>query len=80
MKEMSKLVSGLSLGQTVAEQRSTVQTRFSQVTGGIISQGQEAFGNAFLDWSPRLLLAMYSCDIQASSKQERLVVARSRLT
>lgn len=43
-------------------------SRLSQIAGSLISAGQEAFRNAFLDWSPRLLLAMYSCDIQASSE------------
>lgn len=44
-----------------------VQSKLSQLTGALISAGQEAFRTALLDWSPRLLLAMYSCDIQAST-------------
>jgi ribosome assembly protein 1 len=28
---------------------------------------KDACRNGLLDWSPRLLMAMYSCDIQASS-------------
>lgn len=44
-----------------------VHTRFSQVTGSLIASAQDAFRNGLLDWSPRLLLAMYSCDIQAST-------------
>lgn len=34
----------------------------------IIASVQDAIRQGFLDWSPRLLMAMYSCDIQASSK------------
>lgn len=45
----------------------TVQSKLSQITGGLISSGQDAFRAGLLDWSPRLLLAMYSCDIQAAS-------------
>lgn len=45
----------------------TVQTRFSQATGSMIASAQDAFKQGLLDWSPRLLLAMYSCDIQAST-------------
>jgi ribosome assembly protein 1 len=33
----------------------------------VISAVQNAIRQGFLDWSPRLMLAMYSCDIQASS-------------
>lgn len=33
----------------------------------VITVVQNAIKQGFLDWSPRLLMAMYSCDIQASS-------------
>ncbi|KAH8929968.1 translation elongation factor 2 [Atractiella rhizophila] len=39
-----------------------------QLMGGLISSTQEAFRNSMLDWSPRLALAMYSCDIQATTE------------
>lgn len=45
-----------------------VHARFSQVTGSLISSAQETIRQGLLDWSPRLLLAMYSCDIQASTE------------
>jgi len=34
----------------------------------IIASVRDAISQGFLDWSPRILMAMYSCDIQASSK------------
>ena len=34
----------------------------------LITAVTNAIRQGFVDWSPRLLLAMYSCDIQASSK------------
>ncbi|KAF9236515.1 P-loop containing nucleoside triphosphate hydrolase protein [Melanogaster broomeanus] len=37
------------------------------VTGSVISAVRDACRSALLDWSPRLKLAMYSCDIQAST-------------
>jgi ribosome assembly protein 1 len=40
-----------------------------RLTGEVIKTVQQAIKQGFLDWSPRLLLAMYSCEIQASSKQ-----------
>ncbi|KAJ7205916.1 translation elongation factor 2 [Mycena haematopus] len=44
------------------------QNRMSQVTGSVISAVRDACRNGLLDWSPRLMLAMYSCDIQASTE------------
>jgi len=38
-----------------------------RLTGEIIRTVREAVHTAFLDWSPRILLAMYSCEIQASA-------------
>ena len=43
------------------------QNKMAQVTGSVISAVREACRNGLLDWSPRLMLAMYTCDIQASS-------------
>ncbi|KAF8208739.1 P-loop containing nucleoside triphosphate hydrolase protein [Mycena galopus ATCC 62051] len=44
------------------------QNRMAQVTGSVISAVRDACRNGLLDWSPRLMLAMYSCDIQASTE------------
>ncbi|KXN88123.1 Ribosome assembly protein 1 [Leucoagaricus sp. SymC.cos] len=41
--------------------------RMAQVTGSVITAVRDACRNGLLDWSPRLMLAMYSCDIQAST-------------
>ncbi|KDQ62198.1 hypothetical protein JAAARDRAFT_203395 [Jaapia argillacea MUCL 33604] len=43
------------------------QNTMAQVTGSLISGVRDACRNGLLDWSPRLLLAMYTCDIQAST-------------
>ncbi|KAI9568395.1 P-loop containing nucleoside triphosphate hydrolase protein [Boletus coccyginus] len=48
-------------------EKEIVQNRLTQVTGSVISAVRDACRNALLDWSPRLKLAMYSCDIQAST-------------
>lgn len=45
----------------------TEQNRMAQVTGSVISAVRDACRGGLLDWSPRLMLAMYTCDIQASS-------------
>jgi len=45
-----------------------VRVKMGKITGDIIAAVQNSIKQGFLDWSPRLMLAMYSCDIQASSK------------
>lgn len=37
-----------------------------RLTGELITSVREAIRSAFLDWSPRILVAMYSCTIQAT--------------
>lgn len=49
----------------------TEHNRMAQVTGSVIAVVRDACRNGLLDWSPRLMLAMYSCDIQASSTFEK---------
>ena len=36
------------------------------LTGEVLKIVRDSIRQGFLDWSPRLLLAMYSCEIQAS--------------
>ncbi|TPX33405.1 hypothetical protein SmJEL517_g03689 [Synchytrium microbalum] len=40
----------------------------ASLSGQIISTMKEGCRQAFLQWSPRLMLAMYSCDLQAPSE------------
>jgi ribosome assembly protein 1 len=39
-----------------------------RLTGEAIKLVREGIAQGFLDWSARIMLAMYSCEIQASSK------------
>lgn len=41
---------------------------FGRLTGEAIRIVRDSVTQGFLDWSPRILLAMYSCEIQASSE------------
>jgi hypothetical protein len=52
----------------------------SQVTGSLITAVKEACRSGLLDWSPRLKMAMYSCDIQASSMLSRGIQAHQLIT
>jgi ribosome assembly protein 1 len=50
------------------DDESSARDKLGRLTGEVIKTMQQAIRQGFLDWSPRLLLAMYSCEIQASSK------------
>lgn len=52
------------------DDESSARDKLGRLTGEVIKTVQQAIRQGFLDWSPRLLLAMYSCEIQASSKLE----------
>ncbi|KAF2733593.1 elongation factor 2 [Polyplosphaeria fusca] len=41
--------------------------RMGRLTGEILKTIRSSITQGFLDWSPRMLLAMYSCEIQAST-------------
>ncbi|KAI8086124.1 uncharacterized protein BX664DRAFT_386577 [Halteromyces radiatus] len=43
-----------------------VRSKLGLIQGQVISVMKDACRQGFLDWSPRLLLAMYTCDIQTS--------------
>jgi len=45
-----------------------VHSKMAQVTGSLISASKESCRTGMLDWSPRLKMAIYTCDIQASTE------------
>jgi len=53
---------------TATEEDASARDRLGRLTGETIKTVQQAIRQGFLDWSPRLMLAMYSCEIQASSE------------
>jgi ribosome assembly protein 1 len=53
---------------TPTEDETSARDSLGRLTGEIIKTVQHSIRQGFLDWSPRLMLAMYSCEIQASSK------------
>ena len=42
--------------------------KLGRLTGEVIRTVRSAIHTGFLDWSPRIMLAMYSCSIQASTE------------
>lgn len=55
-----------------ADEESSARDNLGRLTGEVIKTVQQSIHKGFLDWSPRLMLAMYSCEIQASSKFDPL--------
>ena len=51
--------------------------RVSRLTGEVIKTTLQSIHKAFLDWSPRIMLAMYSCEVQASSALPPLAQCRA---
>ncbi|KAK3368161.1 P-loop containing nucleoside triphosphate hydrolase protein [Podospora didyma] len=53
---------------TGGDDEASTRDRVGRLTGEVIKTVQQSIHKGFLDWSPRLLLAMYSCEIQASTE------------
>lgn len=51
-----------------SEANESPSTADSKVSGQLISKTREQIHQAFLEWSPRMLLATYQCDIQAATE------------
>lgn len=50
------------------EDDSSARDKLGRLTGEMIKTFQSSLRSAFLDWSPRIMLAMYSVEIQASTE------------
>lgn len=51
-----------------ADDEASARDSLGRLTGEVIKTVQQSIHKGFLDWSPRIMLAMYSVEIQASSK------------
>lgn len=49
------------------DEESSARDKLGRLTGEVIKTVRDSIRSGFLDWSPRILLAMYSCEIQAST-------------
>lgn len=56
-----------SVSLALPEESENSSERMGRLTGEIIKTVRSSIHAGFLDWSPRMLLAMYSCEIQAST-------------
>ncbi len=50
-----------------SDEESSARDQLGRLTGEVIKTVRDSIRQGFMDWSPRLMLAMYSCEIQASS-------------
>ena len=50
------------------DEATNARDKLPRLTSEIIKAVRDSIHKGFLDWSPRLLMAMYSCEIQASSE------------
>ena len=51
-----------------SDEESSARETLGRLTGETIKTVRDAIRQGFMDWSPRLMLAMYSCEIQASTE------------
>ena len=51
-----------------------------RLTGEIIKTVRDSIRQGFMDWSSRLLLAMYSCEIQASGMSRSFSISNAHAT
>ena len=56
------------LSLNLAEDDSSARDKLGRLTGEIIKSFQSALRSGFMDWSPRIMLAMYSVEIQTSTE------------
>ncbi|GAB1206426.1 hypothetical protein APSETT445_005114 [Aspergillus pseudonomiae] len=54
--------------EEIAVNASEEELDLGRLTGEAIRLVRESISQGFLDWSPRIMLAMYSCEIQASTE------------
>jgi len=52
---------------SLASTEESTPERMGRLTGEVIKTVRSSIHQGFLDWSPRMLLAMYTCEIQAST-------------
>ncbi|KAH8653502.1 elongation factor Tu GTP binding domain-containing protein [Xylariales sp. PMI_506] len=65
MQGVAVIIEDVSITST--EEESSARDSLGRLTGEVIKTVQQSMRQGFLDWSPRLMLAMYSCEIQAST-------------
>ena len=50
------------------DESGSARSQLGRLTGEVIKTVRSAVHLGFLDWSPRIMLAMYSCEVQASTE------------
>lgn len=58
----------VQVNSTNTDEEVSAGEQLGRLTGEVIKTVRDSIRQGFMDWGPRLMLAMYSCEIQASSK------------
>ncbi|RFU75863.1 elongation factor 2 [Trichoderma arundinaceum] len=66
MQGVAVFIEDVSLN--LSEDDTSARDKLSRLTGEVIKAFQSSLRAAFLDWSPRLMLAMYTVEIQTSTE------------
>ncbi|KAL7791901.1 P-loop containing nucleoside triphosphate hydrolase protein [Trichoderma ceciliae] len=66
MQGVAVFIEDVSL--TISEDDASARDKLNRLTGEVIKAFQSSLRAAFLDWSPRLMLAMYTVEIQTSTE------------
>jgi len=67
LEDLTIVPPSLTLSDTSVVPTIDLRENLGRLTGEVIKTVRDSLRIGFLDWSPRLLLAMYSCEIQAST-------------
>lgn len=67
MRGVAVFLEGVTMTPSLDEE-ATSRDSLGRLTGEVIKTVRDSIRQGFLEWSPRLLLAMYSCEIQASGE------------
>lgn len=67
MQGVAVIIEDITIAET-QEDEVVAPDAAGKLSSEVIRATRESIRLGFLDWSPRLLLAMYSCEIQTSSK------------
>jgi len=68
MQGVAVFLEDVTISASGDEEAGSARDQLGRLTGEVIKSVRAGISQGFLDWSPRILLAMYSCEVQASTE------------
>lgn len=68
MQGVAVFLEEVAISAPAEDEVSSAREQLGRLTGEVIKSVRAGIVQGFLDWSPRVLLAMYSCEVQASTE------------